>query len=347
MRCTYCRQELPPDAFSPVGDHVVPASLGGGWVDWRVCRQCNERANQVADEWISKDFLTRFLRARYSVRDRYGKAPEPPVVALRLNRGGVVRATLRDSGPTFDVAAPRDVIDALNLSSPADQGPLRRVFAEALGDPDAAEHEALELAQAAQASATPPAAWSRFMAKVGLAAGREAYGDGWLDSRQATILSTDLLGDDPPQLGQRTHHPPVSPSWPYTPPDHQIWIEPHADTAVLMVSLFGQVLGGVPLGDSSAHRDPSAWSLDPHARRVHRTTYPAVWFAHAALRVLEAGGTPFVVGSDAPFMYVPDGPDGPVELGVPFERVESPAHAFGVAHGPKDRESDPGDHPQD
>ncbi|MGZ6576316.1 MAG: hypothetical protein ACXVHJ_35660 [Solirubrobacteraceae bacterium] len=48
----------------------------------------------------------------------------------------------------------------------------------------------------------PPLAWSRFIAKLGLACGRKAYGDAWLDSPHARCLSDDLLSDNPPQLSQ-------------------------------------------------------------------------------------------------------------------------------------------------
>lgn len=330
MRCTYCREDRPPDAFTAEGDHVVPASLGGAWVDPKVCRRCNERANEVADELIAKDFLVRFLRARYRIPDRYGKHPSPPVVALRLNGGGVIKATLNTDGPTFDAGVPPSVAEALELASSADQESLRRIFTEALrGSPRS--HEPLDLARAAQVNATPPTAWSRFMAKVGLACGREAYGDEWLDSRQARTLSADLLGSGAPRFMQRTHHPPVAPSWPYVPPNHQLWIQPHKDTAILMVALFGQVLGAVPVNDLPADGDPTAWSLDSQARTFYRSTYPAIWLGHAARRIQEAGGTPLIVAHpEHPFVYTPDGPDGPIELGVQTVRADSPTHAFEI-----------------
>ena len=109
------------------------------------------------------------------------------------------------------------------------------------------------------------------MAKVGRACGREAYGDDWLDSRQARILSADLLGNAAPRFAQRTRYRPVERSWPYEPPKHQLWIKPREDTAVLMVALFGQVLGAVPVNDLPAEADPSAWALDPQVRTFYRS----------------------------------------------------------------------------
>jgi hypothetical protein len=107
---------------------------------------------------------------------------------------------------------------------------------------------------------------------------------------------------------------------------------PTKNTAVLMVALFGQVLGAVPINDLPADGDPSAWSLDPRARTFYHSTYPAIWLGNAARRIQEAGGTPYVIAdTEHPFVYTPDGPDGPVDLGVPTERAESPSHAIELA----------------
>jgi hypothetical protein len=105
---------------------------------------------------------------------------------------------------------------------------------------------------------------------------------------------------------------------------------------VLHVVLFGQVLGGVPVNDMPAEAYPSAWSLDPHSRggenRVHRSTFQALWMANAARRANQKGAAPvFVADPDHPFLYIPDGPDGPVELGVSLPRVDSPADGLALA----------------
>lgn len=147
----------------------------------------------------------------------------------------------------------------------------------------------------------------------------------------AQTLSSDLLTSGKPRFSQRTHHPPVEPCWPYQPPKHQLWIEPFRDTALLCVALFGQVLGAIPVNDLPADADPSAWSVDPQARTFYRSTYPAIWRGHAANRIMEAGGTPYMIGHpEHPFIYTPDGPDGPINLGVPMTHVESLDSAFDV-----------------
>jgi hypothetical protein len=233
---------------------------------------------------------------------------------------------------TFRTAMSPEVSAQLGLDN-ASQEHLRAIVARLLSLDKEASADLLILAQAAQQHATkptPPTAWSRFMAKIGLACGREAYGDEWLDSPQATILSDDLLGDSEPRFAQRDHHPPVEPAWPYEPPKHAIWIERFRDTAVLMITLFGQLHGGVPVNSSEAEFDlPSAWSIDPLRRTVHRTTPVALQMASTALAVERAGGTAvFVAHPEHPFVYIPDGPDGPVPLPVKLPRVESPAHAL-------------------
>lgn len=337
-RCTYCRSWKDSGEFTEEGDHVIPASLGGAWIDRSVCEACNRRANEVADELIGKDFLVRYLRAAYAIPDRYGKPPRPPVFTLRLSSGGIVKATLDAQGVRYEAGLPPATAAALALDDLTDQRRLEQIFNEALTGESPDEQRSLELARQAQQRATPPEAWSRFMAKIALACGREAYSDDWLDSRQARILSEDLLGSRTPRFSQRTHHPPVEPIWPYLPPKHQVWIEPHKDTAVLLVALFGQVIGGVAINDLPAEADPSAWSFDPRARTFYRSTYPAIWLGNAARRIQEAGGTPYVIAAgDTPFVFTPDGPDGPVDLGVPTEHVESIDEAFEVARRPRRR----------
>jgi hypothetical protein len=199
---------------------------------------------------------------------------------------------LREEGLEFKAGMPDAAKKALGLDDPRDQAALGRIVAGALGlrgDPDL---EPLRLAQAAQEfaqHATPRTAWSRFMAKLGLACGREAYGEEWLEGRHALILSRDLHGSEPPRFAQRGHYPPVEPIWPYQPPGHRLWIEPHDGSAVLMIVLFGQVLGAVPVNDLPAKGDPSAWSLDPRDQTVHRSTFPAIWLGSAMARLNREG----------------------------------------------------------
>jgi len=222
----------------------------------------------------------------------------------------------------------------LELDSPEDQAGLGAVVAQQLGLDGLADVESIRLARAAQefaAKPTPSTAWSRFMAKIGLACGREAYGDDWLAGRQASILSRDLLGQDPPRFSQRTHYPPVEPVWPFEPPKHRAWIQPYEDTAVLMIVLFGQVQGAVPVGDIPGPRpEPSAWSLDPLTGEVHRSTYPAVKVGTAMARLTKEGHNVLTmdVGEEEPLLYIADGPDGPADLPIPTMRADSPAHGW-------------------
>jgi hypothetical protein len=121
-----------------------------------VCGACNKRANEVADELIGKDFLMRFLRALYEIRDRHGKRPSPPVFALRLPHGGVVEATLHKDRPTFRAGMPPSVAESLRLDDLTDQEGLRHIFAEALGGERAADRRSLELAQVAPGARNAP-----------------------------------------------------------------------------------------------------------------------------------------------------------------------------------------------
>lgn len=299
-------------------------------MDPQVCKNCNRIANRVADELVSKDPLVRFLRAGYGIPDRYGRRPPPPIFPVKLVGGGVIKAVLHRDGPTFEAGMPPSMADRLLPTDRNDQMRLREIVEEALGAATASAGSSV-LASIAQRSATPPFAWSRFIAKLGLACGRAAYGDPWLDGRQARILSRDLLSDRPLRFIQRTHYPPVEEFWPFEPPKHEMWIQPADDTAVLMVVLFGQVLGAVPVNDLPAEADPSAWSLDPRQHSWFPGSYPANWLAAVANRASRAGAKPLLVAHpDHPFVYIPDGPAGAVDIGGPSERVESPAQAFEI-----------------
>ena len=332
IRCTYCRRVRPDSCFSGVGDHVIPASLGGVWIDRNTCDECNTAANRNADELVAKDPVVAFLRDPYAIRDRYGRLPPPSRITVRVPDGGVVHVTLGGSGPTYTPAMPPEVVSRLGLAD-ASQERLQAFVASVLGFHPSSPVDSLILARAAQQIARtpePPAAWSRFMAKIALACGREAYGDEWLDKPWAQILSGDLLGGGVPRFAQRDHHPPIEPTWPYEPPKHAIWIQPYKDTAVLYIVLFGQLHGGVPVNASDAEIDkPSAWTLDPVRRTFPRSTSQALHMAAAARAAEKAGATPVMVAHpDHPFVFIPDGPDGPVDLGVKLMRADSPAHAL-------------------
>jgi hypothetical protein len=204
--CTYCLEAKAAARFQEQGDHVVPAVLGGQWVDPRVCDSCNRKANRVADELIAKDPLVHFLRDAYRVRDRYGKVPPPCRFFLSLPDGGGVNVTLAEASPTFEAGMPAVAMRKLGISDAQDQEALARIVRRRLGLDGDSDLESIRLARAAQefgARPTPPTAWSRFMAKIGLACGREAYGEQWLESRQAKTLSRDLLGKEAPRFSQR------------------------------------------------------------------------------------------------------------------------------------------------
>jgi hypothetical protein len=262
LRCTYCREWMAIDEFTREGDHVIPASMGGEWIDHSVCGRCNTIANDAADALISQDFLVRFLRSFYEIPDRNGKIPCPPMIPVPAG-GGVIKVALGKDGPVFTAGLPSSAFEELALDNPNDVERLREIVDEALGpghSPD--EHELRSLARRGQPLKTPQPAWSRFMAKLGLACGREAFGDDWLDSRQARILSTDLLSDRAPRFSQRWHYPPVEEAWPYEPPKHRLWIEPYEDTAMLKIARSAR----------SSARFPSTTFLRTRIRRPGRLT---------------------------------------------------------------------------
>jgi hypothetical protein len=104
----------------------------------------------------------------------------------------------------------------------------------------------------------------------------------------------------------------------------------HNGVAVLMVVLFGQVLGAVPVANTKPPEGSyTAWSFDPVERTFHPSSYPAIWLGTAAARLNQAGSDVFSIAvGDLAAMFVPDGPDGPVDIPIPTVRAESPEEAL-------------------
>jgi hypothetical protein len=135
--------------------------------------------------------------------------PKPPVVALPVKGGGGVKVALTPTGPKYQAGMPPSVIERLELDGPTEQERLSAIVEDRLETLPSPDSDAVrELARRGQPLGTPPDAWSRFMAKIGLACGRDAYGDAWLDTRQAKILSDDLLRGHRPRFAQR-----LVPAW--------------------------------------------------------------------------------------------------------------------------------------
>jgi hypothetical protein len=327
-RCTYCRVWKDLDEFTREGDHVLPASMGGTWIDHNVCEICNKHPNRIADEIIAHDFLIRLLRSRHQVPDRNGNIPKPPVIAIRPGGGGVIKVELAPSGPRYQAGLPPMAIEQLGLDDPTDQDQLTGIVDAALAPLSTEDRDQVrELARRGQPLATPPDSWSRFMAKIGLACGRDAYGEEWLDTRQAKILSDDLLRGHPPRFAQRWFYPPVEPAWPFEPPKHRLWIQASDQTVILWIAVFGEVIGAVPIGDAPApDARHTAWTLDPIGGtgllRVHRTNYESLHGASVAVRATQKGADVVSI-PELGLVYIPDGPDGPVDLGVTLPRVDS------------------------
>jgi hypothetical protein len=309
----------------------MPASLGGRWTTTEVCDDCQRQANLVADELVIMDFLVVFLRNRYEIGDRDRDVPLPPRFHVPLDRGdGTVKVTLRREGVALEGAMSPATAALLGLEgeSEADRDRLRALVGDdvrhLLDDP-------VQLARAIQTDRTPPLAWSRFIAKLGLACGRKAYGDAWLDSPHARVLSDDLLSDGPPRLSlQREHVPPISETWPFEPPKHIIWIDDFQDIAMLHVVMFGQLLGAVAVNEAGAPSEYSAWRFDPKARNFSHSSYPAIWLGTVAARATATGRSAVTIMTGQPFVFVADGPDGPMDIPAPTLRAESPVDALRV-----------------
>jgi len=329
-RCTYCL-EAKPDGFFTTVEHVMPAALGGEWKTRKVCDACQERANQVADQLIIKDFLVLFLRAAYQIGDRNHRVPLAPRFEVPLDEGGVVKVTLEAEETQLEGCTSPAVAALLGLQgeSARDQDLLRDLVGD---DVRARLQDPVELARARQVERTPPLAWSRFLAKLALACGRKAYGDSWMDGPHARLLSADLRSDDAPKLAeQREHVPPLGETWPFLPPRHTLWIDDVGDAAILHVVLFGQLLGAVPINHAGAASEYSAWRFQPQKRDFGHSSYPAIYHGTVAAMATQTGrNVVSMLAGDSPFTFIEDGPEGPMDIPVPTLRADSPVDALRI-----------------
>ena len=329
-RCTYCLQVKPASAFTMVGDHVIPASLGGAWIDRDTCDTCNTTANAGGDEVVAKDPLIGLLRDAYGIPNRRGDPPPTAGFSVRVRDVGVLQVELDTEGDGHRITprmAPADLA-RLGLDS---EDRARELLAELLHVDVDATGEALVLARAAQEHArhpTPPPGWARFTAKLALACGRYGWGDTYLDTEHAERLSRTLLDQSDPVALARAHHPPVDEVWPFTPPKHRIWIEDRPDAAMLVAVLFGQVIDAVPINEPGTAKSAewSAWTLDPLEGTCHPSSYPAVASGTAAAILTKQGRDVVMLPGGA--LFIADGELGPVKLPIPTFSADSPLHAL-------------------
>ena len=154
-----------------------------------------------------------------------------------------------------------------------------------------------------------------------------------MEGPYAHQLSADLHSDEPPKHSrQREHYPPLGETWPFLPPKHVLWIDDVQYAAILHVVLFGQLLGAVALNTAGAPSEYSAWRFEPTKREFGHSSYPAIWLGTAAALASKTGRRSVsVLGTENPFLYVEDGPEGPLDIPLPTVGAESPVDALRVA----------------
>ena len=113
-RCTYCRAVKPRSAFDSEGDHVVPASLGGAWVDEMVCHECNERAKhsrrRTNKQGLPCPLSSGAVRGTRSIWETTRAAGLRTAAWWRRDQGNAPRARtqLRGASRSVPVFRPRD-----------------------------------------------------------------------------------------------------------------------------------------------------------------------------------------------------------------------------------------------
>jgi SEC-C motif len=185
-----------------------------------------------------------------------------------------------------------------------------------------------ELARSSAPRRTPGrASWPNWRWRAG---GRPTEIDGWM--ALARRLSLCLRSEEHPKLSQqREHFPPLGETWPFLPPRHVLWIDDVADTAILHVVLFGQLLGAVPINKAGEPSEYSAWRFNPEKRDFNHSSYPAIWHGTVAALATRSGrNVVSVVDAENSFTYIEDGPNGPMDIPALTLRADSPADALRV-----------------
>ena len=71
-------------------------------------------------------------------------------------------------------------------------------------------------------------------------------------------------------------------------------------------------------------------AVRPEARTFIHSSYPAIWLGTVAARAAATGRSSVTVLDGRPFVFIEDGPDGPMEIPAPTLRADSPVDALRV-----------------
>lgn len=217
MRCWFCREDRLGSK-----EHIIPQSIGGTLVTWRVCTDCNSTLGRVADGPIGNHLLVQIWRSTLSLAGYGGTIPEPLRALLKDPRLGSdpsrrVRIEFDEAGRPrprliFQQAV-TPLADGIRLdinmdASEADRLPqilnrrLKQRGLEAMTDA-----EASDFVKRAKASARPlenseiegtitleTAPTQPGMIKIAYETACDVFGDVYLDDPQAIRLSEAALG---------------------------------------------------------------------------------------------------------------------------------------------------------
>lgn len=71
MKCLFCKTEINNNNNSI--EHIIPKFLGGNYVIYNVCKDCNSKMGEGFERELSQNIVIKFLQAFYHMKNRSGK----------------------------------------------------------------------------------------------------------------------------------------------------------------------------------------------------------------------------------------------------------------------------------
>jgi hypothetical protein len=285
--CPYCGEEK--DRTQQSIEHPLPRALGGhGFSSPDHDDPCNKRAGREVDRPFVEHEFMRALRHRHGVRDARGQIPPAPRLYGDSEDGGrgflelgaeprvrrVPRRTRNDANGTTLITEIGDGAEIAAKELPRMEQRARELHGDGGFRVESSIEQIRDEGELSILTSLSMTLWPRFGAKLGLALGREALGDGWLHSQDAARLRRLLWNEpDAPQAQPLPEHVEAGDVFALIapPPTHLVYVGNFHRGCGLIVQLFGTLRYAVPLSDTITLVEPAVWTFDPVAGTASRT----------------------------------------------------------------------------
>lgn len=96
MKCLFCKTEI--NNINKSDEHIIPKFLGGNYVIYNVCKNCNSKMGECFERELSQNMVIKFFQAFYHMKNRSGKFIVPN---LELKCDENMHITSDDEGHIF------------------------------------------------------------------------------------------------------------------------------------------------------------------------------------------------------------------------------------------------------